>query len=68
MAETLNRQYKCRYITRAHCKDAALKAAEKKAHKFTRVGDEFFVWLDGVVARAIAERVQSQPSKGQTIR
>ena len=43
-------------------------AAANKHHKFERVAPEFLSRIVGLVRKAVAGAVQSQPSKGKTIR
>ena len=54
-------------ISRKHVKAAALAAATKRAHKFTRVGAEFFVKREANLKEFIRKHVAALPSKGKTI-
>ncbi len=56
-----------RLISRKHVKDFALAAASKRSHKFTRVGAEFFLKVEGNVKEFIRNYVRALPSKGKTI-
>lgn len=56
-----------RLISRKHVKAAALAAAAKRAHKFTRVGSEFFVKCEANLKEFIRNYVRRLPSKGKTI-
>ena len=58
---------KTRLISRKHVKAAALAAAAKRAHKFTRVGGEFFVKCESNLKEFIRKHVAALPSKGKTI-
>jgi len=42
--------------------------ADKRAHKFTRVGSDFLDQIDLDVRAAIIARVNQQPSMGKTLR
>jgi hypothetical protein len=57
-------------INRAHIRTLALDVAAKHrpAQKFTRVADEFYTRLDAHVRDWVRKEIESQPSKGQTIR
>ena len=54
-------------ISRKHVKAFALSVAEKRAHKFTRVGSGFFIRCENALRAFIAGEVRSLPSKGKTI-
>jgi hypothetical protein len=54
-------------ISRKHVKDFALTVASQRAHKFTRVGGEFFIKVEAHVKEFIRSYVRSLPSKGKTI-
>lgn len=54
-------------ISRQHVKDFALTVASQRAHKFTRVGSEFFIKVEANVKEFIRSYVRSLPSKGKTI-
>ena len=54
-------------ISRKHVKAYALAMAEKRAHKFTRVGAEFFIKTEAFVKDYIRKYVAMLPSKGKTI-
>jgi len=54
-------------ISRKHVKEFALAMASKRAHKFTRVGGEFFIKVEANVKEFIRSYVQRLPSKGKTI-
>ena len=58
---------KTRLISRKHVKDFALTVAGQRAHKFTRVGGEFFVKVEAHVKEFIRGYVGRLPSKGKTI-
>lgn len=54
-------------ISRKHVKEFALTVAGQRSHKFTRVGGEFFIKVEGQVKEFIRCYVRSLPSKGKTI-
>jgi hypothetical protein len=58
---------KTKLISRKHVKDFALTVAQVRAHKFTRVGGEFFIKVEANVKEFIRNYVRSLPSKGKTI-
>ena len=58
---------KTRLISRKHVKAFALAAAGQRAHKFTRVGGEFFIKVEAHVKEFIRGYVGRLPSKGKTI-
>jgi len=58
---------KTRLISRKHVKAYALAIAENRAHRFTRVGGEFFIKCEGQLKDFIRRHVQQLPSKGKTI-
>jgi hypothetical protein len=60
---------KTQFLNAKAVRQYALDWAEKnKFHKYERVAPEFITRIDGIVRNAIASAVQSQPSKGKTIR
>ena len=54
-------------ISRKHVKAYALAMAEPRAHKFTRVGAEFYIKAELQLKEFIRPYVKSLPSKGKTI-
>jgi hypothetical protein len=58
---------KVHLINRKHVKEFALAMAKGRAHKFTRVGGEFFLKCEANMKTFIANYVRSIPSKGKTI-
>ena len=58
---------KVRLINRKHVKQFALDMAKSRAHKFTRVGGEFFLKCEANLKTFVRNYVQSLPSKGKTI-
>jgi hypothetical protein len=58
---------KTRLISRKHVKALALSVAEKRAHRFTRVGGEFFMKVEANVRQFVRGYVERLPSKGKTI-
>lgn len=55
-------------INRKKVKEFPLKMAKHRAHKFTRVGKEFFIKCEGHAKFFVREYVHRLPSKGKTIR
>ena len=58
---------KTKFISRKHVKEYALCVAKERAHKFTRVGGEFFIKCEAQMKTFIRNYVKSLPSKGKTI-
>ena len=58
---------KNKLISRKHVKEYALCVAKERAHKFTRVGGEFFIKCEAQMKTFIRNYVKSLPSKGKTI-
>ena len=58
---------KVRLINRKHVKQFALDMAKTRAHKFTRVGGEFFIKCEANLKEFIRGYVSRLPSKGKTI-
>ena len=56
-----------RLISRKHVKALALEIAAKRAHRFTRIGGEFFVKCEANLKEFIRNHVGRLPSKGKTI-
>jgi hypothetical protein len=56
-----------RLINRKHVKEFALEMAKGRAHKFTRVGGEFFLKCEVNLKEFIRNQVHRLPSKGKTI-
>ena len=54
-------------INRARVKQFALAVAEKRTHRFTRVGDDFFLKCEASTKEFIRQYVNRLPSKGKTI-
>jgi len=54
-------------ISKKHVKQFALDMASHRAHKFTRVGGDFFIKCEGNLKHFIRNYVQQLPSKGKTI-
>jgi hypothetical protein len=54
-------------INRKKVKEFALEMAKHRAHKFTRVGREFFIKCEVNLKTFIRAQVHSLPSKGKTI-
>ncbi len=54
-------------INRSKVKQFALEMAKGRAHKFTRVGSDFYVKCEGQLKSFIRLHVHSLPSKGKTI-
>ena len=43
------------------------RAKATRAHKFTRVGDEFYAACEAELIAIISKKIQRLPSKGKTI-
>jgi hypothetical protein len=54
-------------INRSKVKEFALEMAKHRAHKFTRVGRDFFIKCEANLKTFIRAQVHSLPSKGKTI-
>ena len=54
-------------INRRKVKEFALGMSRHRAHKFTRVGRDFFVKCEGSLKEFIRNYVHRLPSKGKTI-
>jgi hypothetical protein len=54
-------------INRTKVKEFALEMAKHRAHKFTRVGSEFFIKCEVNLKTFIRSQIHSLPSKGKTI-
>jgi len=57
-----------RLISRKHVREFALEMAKTRAHKFTRVGGDFFLKCEGQLKAFIRSEVQRHPSVGKTIK
>ena len=55
-------------INRAAVKRLALDMARKRAHKFTRVSEEFLNTTEAQLRLNISRRIESHPSKGKTLK
>ncbi len=55
-------------INRSKVKEFALEMAKHRAHKFTRVGRDFFIKCEANLRTFIRNQVHNLPSKGKTIR
>jgi len=60
-------EIKVRLINRKHVKEFALEMARHRAHKFTRVGGEFFLKCEANLKEFVRNYVHRLPSKGKTI-
>ena len=54
-------------INRKKVREFTLEMAKVRAHKFTRVGEDFFVKCEGNMKQFIRNYVHRLPSKGKTI-
>jgi len=55
-------------INRSKVKLFALEMAKGRAHKFTRVGSEFYIKCEANLKEFIRNQVQRHPSVGKTIK
>jgi hypothetical protein len=58
---------KVKLISRKHVKLFAIAMAEKRAHKFTRVGGEFYLKCEANLKQFIRDYVHGLPSVGKTV-
>jgi len=58
---------KTKLVSKKHVKEFALAMAQSRAHKFTRVGGEFFIKCEAQLKEFIRSYVSRLPSKGKTI-
>jgi hypothetical protein len=58
---------KVKLLSRKHVKLFALAMAEKRAHRFTRVGGEFYLKCEANLKQYIRDYVHGLPSVGKTI-
>ena len=58
---------KTKLINRKHVKAFALMIAEKRFHRFTRVGGDFYIRCEADLREFIRSYVRPLPSKGKTI-
>ena len=63
----MSESIKTRLISRKHVKAFALSMAERRAHRFTRVGGEFLLKCEAHLKEFIRGYVGRLPSKGKTI-
>ncbi len=54
-------------ISKKHVKAFALACAEHRAHRFNRVGGEFYLRCEAHLKEFIRQHVHRLPSKGKTI-
>ena len=54
-------------INKKKVKEFALEMAKTRAHKFTRVGNDFLLKCEGQLKEYVRGYVQRLPSKGKTI-
>ena len=55
-------------LNRSKVKQFTMTMAEQRAHKFTRVGSEFFVRCEVQLKNFIRDQVHRHPSIGKTIK
>lgn len=58
---------KVKLISKKHVKLFALAMAKKRAHKFTRVGGEFYLKCEARLKEFIRDYMHGLPSVGKTI-
>ena len=54
-------------LNKKQVKQFTLDVARSRAHKFTRVGSDFYVKCEAHLRQFIRQHVQRLPSKGKTI-
>jgi hypothetical protein len=60
--------YKFKYICRSKCKKLALEFAKtNRAHKFTRVSEDFLIACEAALVLQIQSKIKSHPSVGKTL-
>lgn len=60
-------EIKTTLLNRSKVRQFALHMADQRAHKFTRVGGEFYLRCEANLKEFIRSQVRSHPSKGRTI-
>lgn len=55
-------------LNRKQVRQFALEMAKHRAHKFTRVGGDFFLKCEGQLKAFIRSEVQRHPSVGRTLK
>ena len=55
-------------LNRRKVKEFALLQAQQRAHKFTRVGGDFYMKCEGNLREFIRNHIHRLPSVGKTIR
>ncbi len=59
---------KVRLLNRKNVRQFALEMAKHRAHRFTRVGGDFFLKCEGQLKAFIRSEVQRHPSVGRTLK
>jgi hypothetical protein len=54
-------------LNRKRVKEFALEAAKVRAHRFTRMGSDFYVRCEACLREFIHNHIRRLPSKGKTI-
>lgn len=55
-------------INRTKVREFALQMAKTRAHKFTRVSEDFLIQCEGVLKAHIRDCIRRHPSVGRTIK
>ena len=63
----MSAEIKVKLISKKHVRQFAMHMAESRAHRFTRVGGEFFIKCEANLKEFIRSYVHRLPSKGKTI-
>ena len=63
----MSAEVKVQLICKKHVKEFALACAAHRAHKFNRVGNDFFIKCEAHLKEFIRQSVHHLPSKGKTI-
>ncbi len=58
---------KVKLISKTHVRRFALDMAKTRAHKFTRVGGDFFIKCEANLKEFVRNYISHLPSKGKTI-
>ena len=59
---------KVHLLNRKHVREFALEMAKHRAHRFTRVGGDFFLRCEGQLKAFIRSEVLRHPSVGRTLK
>ena len=63
----MSTEIKVKLVSKKRVRMFALEMAKSRAHKFTRVGGEFFIRREANLKEFIRNEIRRLPSKGKTI-